>query len=183
MFDPENFVRFCQAAVQGRDPGARIQVELLRIVSRPGEIVSPPAGDRKAWRLCQSPSLTVLHTSYPRSLRTPAHNHGMWAVVSVYRGREDNVRYVRDGTRIREAGRQSLRPGETVLLDPKEIHDLSTSPDEETCSIHVYGGDLYRPDGHSMWVPPLLEERPYDEQEFVKHSIAMTQQARGLTSR
>ena len=142
----------------------------------------PPAGDRTAWQLLRSPRLTVLHTRYPRSLRTPAHNHGAWAVVSVYRGREDNVRYVRDGANIREVARQSLHPGDAVVLESTEIHDLATSSDRETCSIHVYGVDLYCPDGHSMWVPPSLEERSYDEKEFVRHTTAMTREARGVTA-
>ena len=107
----------------------------------------------------------------------------MWAVVSVYRGREDNVRYVRSGAKISVLGRQSIRPGEVVLLDPGEIHDLSTSSDEPTCSIHVYGGDLYDHKNHSMWVPPALEEKPYDEQEFMRHSTEMAREARGPTSR
>lgn len=182
MFDPKEFVRFCQAALGGPDPSAMIHAELLRIVAQPGEIEPPPAGDRTAWQLLRSPRLTVLHTRYPRSLRTPAHNHGAWAVVSVYRGREDNVRYVRDGANIREVARQSLHPGDAVVLESTEIHDLATSSDRETCSIHVYGVDLYCPDGHSMWVPPSLEERSYDEKEFVRHTTAMTREARGVTA-
>lgn len=63
------------------------------------------------------------------------------------------------------------------------IHHLSTSPEDETCSIHVYGGDLYRPGGHSMWLPPSLEERAYDEREFVRQTLEMSREARGLTSR
>ena len=183
MFDPGEFVRFCQAALDATDAPAVIHTELLRIVARPEQITPAPAGNREAWRLHRSPRLTVLHTRYPRSARTPPHNHGMWAVVSVYRGREDNVRYVRSGAKISVFGRQSIRPGEVVLLDPDEIHDLSTSSDEPTCSIHVYGGDLYDHKNHSMWVPPSLEERPYDEQEFMRHSTEMTREARGLTSR
>ena len=183
MFDPATFVRFCLAALDSRDAPAIIHARLLEVVAKPEEIASPPAGNREAWRLYRSARLTVLHTAYPRSLRTPPHNHGTWAVVSVHRGREDYVRYVRSGTTLVVFGHQSLRPGEAVLLDPNEIHDLSTSSDEPTCSLHVYGGDLYEPKNHSMWVPPSFEERPYDEQDFVRYSIEMTTQARGLTSR
>ena len=183
MFDPEDFVRFCQAAVNTPNAPVIIYERLLRVVASPTEITPPPGDNREAWRLYQSPSLTILHTTYPRGLRTPAHNHGAWAVVSVYRGREDNVRYARSGSNLSVLGCQSIHPGEAVLLDPEEIHDLSTSSDEPTCSIHVYGRDLYDHKNHSMWVPPMLEERPYDEQEFVRHSIAMTRNARGLTSR
>ena len=142
MFDPGKFVVFCQSALDARDAPAIIHAELLRIVARPQEIIPPSAGNREAWRLHRSPRLTVLHTAYPRSLRTPPHNHGTWAVVSVYRGREDNVRYVRSGATLIVSGHQTILPGEAVLLDPAEIHDLTTSSDEPTCSIHVYGGDL-----------------------------------------
>ena len=183
MFDPVDFVRFCEAALDAPDPPAIIHANLLRIVANPEEITSAPAGNREAWRLHQSPRLTVLHTTYPRSLRTPPHNHGMWAVISVYRGREDNVRYARADARLSVSGRRSIHPGEAVLLEPDEIHDLSTSSEEPTCSLHVYGGDLYDHSKRSMWVPPSLEEKPYDEQEFLRLSIDMMREARGLTNR
>lgn len=47
MFDPKEFVRFCQAALEGPDPSAMIHAELLRIVAQPGEIEPPLGGHPK----------------------------------------------------------------------------------------------------------------------------------------
>jgi predicted metal-dependent enzyme (double-stranded beta helix superfamily) len=173
MFDPEGFVRFCQKARTAKDAPAIIHAELLRIVAAPPEIAVPRIGDFRASRLHRSPTLTVLHTAYPPSTRTPPHNHGTWAVVSVYRGREDNVVYERAGRSLTATGRESMHAGEAVRLDTDAIHDLSTCANEPTCSIHVYGADLYDSTNHSMWLPPLLEEEPYQEALFFRAAREM----------
>ena len=79
----------------------------------------------------------------------------------------------RAGNTLCVIDRRSIRAGEAVLLDADVIHDLSTCPDEPTCSIHVYGGDLYESRDHSMWPLPSLEEKPYEEQEFFRRSREM----------
>jgi predicted metal-dependent enzyme (double-stranded beta helix superfamily) len=171
MFDPTLFVRFCLGAIDRPDAPAHIRAELLRIVAKPNEIAPPKQGDRHAWRIHRSRHLTVLHTAYAPSLRTMPHDHGTYAVVSVYRGQEDNVVYKRAGRTLSVSEHQSIRPGEAVVLDADTIHDLSTSSGEPTCSIHVYGGDLFDCDRRTMWIPPLFTEANYNEQEFAHHAF------------
>jgi predicted metal-dependent enzyme (double-stranded beta helix superfamily) len=173
MFDPASFVRFCQNVLHAPDAIAIIHSELLRIVATPAEIPPPARGKPEAWRIHRSSTLTILHTAYPRSTRTPPHNHGMWAIVSVYRGREDNVTYKRAGTGLSPLDTGSIGVGEAVRLEPEVIHDLSTCAEEPTCSIHVYGGDLYDSSNRSMWVPPSCQESRYDEEEFFRYSREM----------
>ena len=170
MFDEGSFVLFCQDAIDQPDAPFIIQAELRRIVARPAEITLPPSSDRQSWRLHRSPRLTVLHTTYPPSLRAIPHSHGTWAVVSVYKGREDSTVFVRDGRNISVAQRISINPGEVVVFEPEAIHDLSTSADEVTYSIHVYGGDLFDSKDRRMWIPPALKEELFDEPKFVRHN-------------
>ena len=170
MFDEGSFVRFCQDALDKPHAPSIIQAELRRIVARPAEITLPSSSDRKSWRLHRSPRLTVLHTAYSPSLRAVPHSHGTWAVVSVYRGREDSAVFQRDGRTISVSRRISIGPGGVVAFDPEAIHDLSTSPDEVTYSIHVYGGDLFDPENRRMWIPPALKEEIFDEAKFVQHN-------------
>ena len=168
LFDPNVFVRFCMDACGQSNPSALIHAELLRVVASPSAIARPPEGDRQAWRLHQSPTLTILHTTYPRSLKAMPHNHGTWSVVSVYQGQEDYVVYARAGSGLIPVNTNSVRPGEAVILAEDTIHDLSTSAELPTCSIHVYGGDLYDAQRRSMWAPPAFRETKFDEREFTR---------------
>jgi len=168
MFDPNSFIRFCIRACEQSNPWTLIHAELLRIVADPSAIARPPEGDRQAWRLHQSPTLTILHTTYPRSLKAMPHNHGTWAVVSVYQGQEDYVAYARAGSELTPITTTSIRPGEAVILHDDAIHDLSTSAEQPTCSIHVYGGDLFDARQRSMWAPPEFQEAKFNDAEFAR---------------
>jgi predicted metal-dependent enzyme (double-stranded beta helix superfamily) len=168
MFDATGFVRFCVDACGQSNPWTLIHAELLRIVANPSAISRPPEGDRQAWRLHRSPELTVLHTTYPRSLKAMPHNHGTWAVVSVYQGQEDYVLYARAGSSLTRLSTNSVRPGDAVILSEHAIHDLSTSELQPTCSIHVYGGDLFDAQRRSMWAPPAFQETTFNESEFTR---------------
>lgn len=170
MFDESSFVQFCQDALDEPLAPSIIQAELRRIVARPAEIALPQSSDRKSWRLHRSSRLTVLHTAYAPSLRAIPHSHGAWAVVSVYRGREDSAVFVRNGRTISVSHRISINPGEVVVFEPDAIHDLSTSPDEVTYSIHVYGGDLFDSERRRMWIPPAFNEETFDDAQFGQHN-------------
>lgn len=166
MFDPPGFVGFCAEACEQSNPWTLIHAELLRIVANPSAITRPPEGDRQAWRLYRSPVLTILHTTYPRSLKAMPHNHGTWAVVAVYQGQEDYVIYARAESGLLPLATNSIRVGDAAMLAEDTIHDLSTSATQPTCSIHVYGGDLYDAQRRSMWVPPAFRETKFNEREF-----------------
>ena len=100
------------------------------------------------------------------------HNHGTWTVVSVYQGQEDYVVYARAGSGLIPVATNSIRPGEAVILPEDTIHDLSTSAAQPTCSIHVYGGDLFDAQRRSMWAPPEFREEKFDEREFTRSWLA-----------
>jgi predicted metal-dependent enzyme (double-stranded beta helix superfamily) len=79
----------------------------------------------------------------------PVHDHGTWAVVGVYRGRERETRYRRldDG---REPGRARLEvertlvsPAGTVTIVPDgAIHTVEALDGRPAVSLHVYGTDI-----------------------------------------
>ena len=168
MFDPTDFVQFCMDSCKQSNPWTLIHAELMKIVANPPAIARPPEGDRQAWRLHRSATLTILHTTYPRSLKAMPHSHGTWSVVSVYQGQEDYVVYARAGNGLIPVTTNSIRAGDAVILAEDTIHDLSTSAALPTCSIHVYGGDLYDAQRRSMWAPPAFREMKFDEREFTR---------------
>lgn len=79
----------------------------------------------------------------------PIHNHGSWAVVGVYRGREQETRFRRldDGT---VSGRAHLEPektwvnstGTVTVVPDGVIHTVEAIDGQEAVSIHVYGTDI-----------------------------------------
>jgi predicted metal-dependent enzyme (double-stranded beta helix superfamily) len=104
----------------------------------------------------------------PRSLKAMPHNHGTWAVVSVYQGQEDYVVYARAESALIPVTTNTIRVGDAVILAEDIIHDLSTSAAQPTCSIHVYGGDLFDARRRSMWAPSAFLETNFNEREFTR---------------
>jgi len=78
---------------------------------------------------------------------TPVHDHTVWGLVGVLRGREGSQRF------IWNAETATLTAGETTYLEPGSIEILLPSQgdlhrvwnaldNEPSVSIHVYGGDI-----------------------------------------
>ena len=78
--------------------------------------------------------------------RTPVHDHLMWGLVGMLRGREQAVPYTRqaDGTLI-AGGPAWLEPGMVQAVSPHlgDIHTVCNGlPDRPSVSIHLYGGNI-----------------------------------------
>ena len=79
---------------------------------------------------------------------TPIHNHTVWGMVGVLRGRERceefSLRFAPDGPLMPGADHE-LGPGDIDLVSPAigDIHRVSNGLAEGvSVSIHVYGGDI-----------------------------------------
>lgn len=90
---------------------------------------------------------------------TPIHDHRVWGLVGVLRGREraERFRHAPDRSIVPEGVPQFLDEGEVEALSPRigDIHRVSNALDKHpSISIHVYGGNIgavqratYDPDG------------------------------------
>jgi uncharacterized glyoxalase superfamily protein PhnB len=107
------------------------------------------------------------------------HNHGMWAVIGVYAGREDNIfwrRRINDGRgEVEAAGARSLGPGEVQPLGRDVIHSVTNPTSSFTGAIHLYGGDFFST-ARSEWDPEALRERPYD----VERNLGLFEESNAL---
>ncbi len=79
---------------------------------------------------------------------TPIHNHEVWGLVGVLRGRERSIAYTvaGDGSLV-EGADVVARPGEIGRVSPTigDIHRVSSATETETTvSIHIYGGNIGR---------------------------------------
>ena len=179
MFDVDEFLARCRAAVRESEPRRAIREELARAMSTPAEVgaaMRPSAAGIDV--LVQADDLTVLHVVWAPGMRIFPHDHRMWAAIGIYAGIEDNAFYRRreeDRSQLVESGGKRLDVGDTVVLGDDTIHGVTNPADRLTGAIHVYGGDLID-QPRSQWGPGPLDERPYDldlaRQQFAEANAA-----------
>jgi predicted metal-dependent enzyme (double-stranded beta helix superfamily) len=167
MFDLDRFIADCLDAVRGPDGQRAVRELVARAVASPGEVLRALGEPTRAGlnTLYRSESLTVLNLVWGPHMTLSPHNHGMWAVIGLYTGREDNIFWRRieeeGGSRVEAAGAKSLSAGEAAPLGKDIIHSVLNPIPRLTGALHVYGGDFFRP-GRSEWDPETLREGPYD---------------------
>jgi len=178
MFDVDRFIADCRAAVRS-EPAVREVV--ARAVSSPTEVLEALGVPQRAGVavLHRSDELTVLNLVWgPRMCQIP-HNHGMWVVIGIYTGREDNIFWRRSksgpGHRIEAAGAKAVSDREAVPLGHDVIHSVINPIKRLTGALHVYGGDFFAV-ARSEWDPERLVEQPYD----VEKTLALFEESNRL---
>jgi predicted metal-dependent enzyme (double-stranded beta helix superfamily) len=163
MFDVDQFVSECQAALAERQAPTAVKEVIERALSKPREIDAalgvPERGGISA--LHRSANLTVLWVVWPPHVSLYPHDHRMWAANGIYGGREDNVLYRRDGNGIVRSGGREVDAGEVALLGSDAIHSVTNPRSSYTAAIHVYGGDYFAV-SRSQWDPDTLVEQAFD---------------------
>lgn len=154
------FVQSLRDALEEPAPQAAVDVVLRAAVSSwntPPEWLDGPSA--KLETLYADSRITIMNTIWPPKLITEPHNHNMWASIALYKGRENNVLWRRDGTSIVPVSAHTIAPGEVFSLGADAIHSVHNPLDGYTGAIHVYGGDFFN-QPKSEWDPEHLLERP-----------------------
>ena len=176
MVDLDSLIEQCVLAVADPDPRLAVRDVLERSVTQLDGLIealgAPTPGIDVLYR---APNLTVLNVVWPPGMSLFPHEHRMWAAISIYRGREDNAFYRRQGTRIVGSGGKVLGEGDVLLLGDDAIHSVANPARAYTGAIHVYGGDFVA-EPRSQWDADTLEEEPYD-MDVVQREFARAQQA------
>ena len=167
VFDLDRFIEECRAA-RAADPSHKAMREVVaRAVSEPGGVMKGLGEPTRAGvqKLYHAPDLTILNLVWGPKMMVMPHNHGIWAVIGVYTGREDNIFWRRlpgeeDG-KVEAAGAKTLGARDAVPLGHDIIHSVVNPIPRFTGAIHVYGGDFFAED-RSEWDPETLCEAPYD---------------------
>lgn len=167
MFDKDQFIADCRAALDGSRSSRNVREVVARAVADPSSVLRG-LGDMKPGGIdpiYRSADLTIINVFWPPRMVVMPHNHAMWAVIGVYSGREDNILWRRlpdeaEG-RIEAAGAKALATKDAVALGPDVIHSVVNPISRVTGAIHVYGGDFFGVD-RSEWDPESLHEKPYD---------------------
>ena len=169
MFDLGGFIDACRAA---SGPHAPKQVlELMReALADPQALAAavPPLAKGEGvldTPLFRAPDMTVLNAALRPRLVSIPHDHGMWAVIGIYDGEEENTFFRREGNGLAESNHRTIHAGEAILLGPDVIHAIENPLDRPTLGLHVYGGDLLGHERH-MWDPHTGEAHAYDVPQF-----------------
>ena len=166
----DEFVAACVDAIADPDPRGAVR-EILARTMADGRFAStaewPSAGLNILYR---ASDLTVLNVVWPPLMTLFPHDHRMWAAIGIYRGREDNAFFRRNGESIVPSGGKELADGAVLLLGDDVIHSVHNPARRSyTGAIHVYGGDFVATP-RSSWDAAALREQPYDfdavRQEF-----------------
>jgi predicted metal-dependent enzyme (double-stranded beta helix superfamily) len=173
MFDKDQFIADCRAALEGDRASRNVREVVARSVSDPAGVLKglgelKPGGIEPIHR---SPELTVINVFWPPNMVIMPHNHSMWAVIGVYGGREDNMLWRRlpdeaDG-KIEAAGAIALSTKDAQVFGPDVIHSVVIPSPRVTGAIHVYGGDFFAAE-RSEWDPESLCEKPYDVEKALR---------------
>ena len=180
MFDLQQFVRECQSALNDPKPALRVEALIKEAISDPNAVREAFAEARDlelhgpitfAWR---DASLSVADVTTPPGLRSPAHNHDMWAVIGVYDGEEHNRFYRYEDGMLHEKGERLLKEGDVAVLGPEAVHAIANPLSVNSSAIHVYGGDLVDRPNRSMWNPHTDEREDYDITRLITYVAEMS---------
>ncbi len=172
MFDTDQFVADCQAAINEDASHKAAREVVAKAVSDPGAVLKGLGEPERAGvnKLYHSDELTVLNIVWGPHMTLMPHNHEMWAVIGIYTGREDNIfwRRVADGNGglIEAAGAEALSEKDVAPLGKDIIHSVTNPAARLTGAIHVYGGDFFETP-RSQWDPESLTEEPYQVEKLL----------------
>ena len=167
MFDKDQFVADCRAALAGDRASRNVREVVARAVADPRDVTralgEPKSGGIEP--IHHSPELTIVNVLWPANMVIMPHDHTMWAVIGVYDGREDNMLWRRlpddANGRIEAAGAIALSTKDAQVFGPDVIHSVVNPIQRVTSAIHVYGGDFFGAH-RSEWDPESLREGPFD---------------------
>lgn len=180
MFDLMQFVGECQSALNAKKPAQLIETLVKEAISNPSAIKEAFAAAKNverqgpisfAWR---DATLSVADVTSPPGLRSPAHDHNMWAVIGVYDGQELNKFYRYEDGELHEKGDRLLKAGDVVVLGPEAVHAIANPLPKNSSAIHIYGGDLVTRSNRSMWNPQTEKREDYDITQLITYVTEMS---------
>ncbi|HKX90834.1 MAG TPA: hypothetical protein VJM15_00200 [Sphingomicrobium sp.] len=162
-FERERFVEDCVAAARDRDSQAAVREVLARAVRDHAAVLAGLGEPTEAGLdvLHRSPELTIFAAKWTPQMNLLPHDHGMWALIGIYTGREDNIFWRRDADGLKAHSANVLFAGDVASLPADAVHSVTNPLERFTGGIHIYGGDFFAAH-RSQWDPETLQEQPSD---------------------
>ncbi len=162
-FDVELFIAAVKEARKEADGQLAVQEVLGRAVGDPAAVLAGVGESMEAGihTLHRAADLTILNVVWAPLMVLLPHEHGMWASIAIYTGREDNIVWERRGGTIEAVGAAAISEKQVFGLSKTAIHSVINPIRKRTGAIHIYGGDFFGT-ARSEWDPETLRERPFD---------------------
>ena len=154
--------RQCRESIDSGGGHAEILVLVRRALAGAGDVLPQEEIDRIVYR---SSDLLVVSLAQPAYGNTPIHSHGIWCVIGVASGNEDNAFYSRNLGGLVETGRIRLSAGNSIALGSDVIHKIRNPDGAQSQVVHIYGGDLLSA-SRSMWSPHTMQESKLEQAQF-----------------
>src|SRR5262245_57809812 len=150
MFDLDQFIADCRAALAIERSKKNVREVVQRAVSEPAGVLWALGEPKRAGlhKLYHSQDLTILNVVWAPMMTIMPHNQGIWAVIGIYTGREDNIfwrRVPHSPGKVEAAGAKALQVKDAEPLGHNIIHSVTNPIPRFTGAIHVYGGDFFNP--------------------------------------
>jgi predicted metal-dependent enzyme (double-stranded beta helix superfamily) len=161
MTVPAVFTRFVDEMTRVLDAGTQDEPRITEmggkllqdLVSRddwlPEEFAQPHPQYYAQYLLYADPDdrFSVVSFVWGPGQKTPIHDHTVWALIGMLRGKERSERFALqgDGKPMKMVGSDELLPGHIDRVSPTlgDIHRVSNGyQDKVSISIHAYGGNI-----------------------------------------
>jgi predicted metal-dependent enzyme (double-stranded beta helix superfamily) len=160
-----NVIDKCASVLERHDAQSKVAAILLDAAKDPAVVdaISKRTQFAKLEDLAihRSDRLTLLAGVLPAGFSAGPHNHGLWSVVSVCGGQEDNQFFEKVGDELKRIGEASVVAPGTLSNTADVIHAIRNPLDTPLLVLHAYGGDLFATP-RSSWDTETHEEIPYD---------------------
>jgi predicted metal-dependent enzyme (double-stranded beta helix superfamily) len=159
----EDIIARCRAALAEHTPALAVRDVVDELVADQTALEQAlgPVEVGGITTLHNAADLTILHVAWTPGMVLNPHEHGMWAVIGMYGGQEDNAFYRRVPGGLESAGGKELPAGDVLVLGNDIIHSVANSRRDFAVALHVYGGDFFSV-RRSEWDFETYEERPRD---------------------
>ena len=141
MFDLDQFIADCRAALAADKSHKNVREIVARAVSDPAAILKGLGEPKRSevQKLYHSGDLTILNVIWAPRMTIMPHNHQMWAVIGIYTGREDNIFWRRvpggHSGKLEAVGARALSAKDADPLGDNIIHSV-TNPIPPTDRRH-----------------------------------------------
>ncbi|MBV1878215.1 MAG: hypothetical protein KUG79_11285 [Pseudomonadales bacterium] len=181
MIDLNEFIANCQQALEQTDPVQHVKELVKDVIADPAALMQAfderAAGEHRSLEnaiIFRSETLSVLDVANDPGLKTPAHDHKMWAVIGVYDGEEPNEFFLAKDKGLEHKSSRLLKVGDVAALDGDTIHAIANPKKTKSYAIHVYGGDIVKQRGRSIWNPHTIKQEPYDVNQLTEYVKEMS---------
>jgi 3-mercaptopropionate dioxygenase len=110
----------------------------------PAALRRDPAADWALHPLLRTPRCSLIVAVFRPGAVVPVHDHGAWAVIGIYRGRERETRYRRAAppSPLQVVDTLVNEPGAVVVVPEHLPHTVVALDGRDAISLHAYGTDI-----------------------------------------